>query len=331
MKTLDDVLKEMEEIENDREDIDLSLNTLNMRDDGIIQSRTYGEFNPSEVTIKKLCNLYKLNHSHMKTLVNEGRYDLVSSQFNHFLSGDDRMMKMRTVQGNRIKGFVGMNYKKFDDYDLFNLVNDYLVDNELDYDVKILNKDDEHTRIRLMLNDVDSNMGMAHENGIDYDIVQGGIEITNSEIGSNGIGLNSLVYRQVCSNGMMGLIGDEDNKEIFHKRGNDFSPFARRNSLNSGIEKAVDQSNNSIKLFERTKNIEVKNPKEEFNRISSRYKLGQHHVSSLMDMYSQEPQENYYGIINAISRHADRNFKTDYKNRAKFEFMASDILNKVAN
>lgn len=326
---LDDVLKKMEDVECSREDINLTLNTLNMRDDGLLTSRTYGEFKPSDTAIKKLCNIYNLNHKHMKTLISEDRVDLVADQLNHFLKNDNRMMKMRTIEGDRIKGFVNTNYRKFDDYDLFHLINDYLVDNELDYNLHILEQNDEHTRIRVTINDIHDSMGAAHEGGVNRDIVQGGIEVTNSEIGSTGIGLNSLVYRQVCSNGMLGFIGDEENKEIFYKRGRDFNPFARRSRLNNGINNALNQSSNSIKLFEKTKHIEIKDPKKEFHKLASRYKLGKSQIDHLLDMYTHEPQGNYFGIINAISRHADRNFKNDYNNRAKFETMANELLSEI--
>ncbi len=132
MKSLEEVLQEMKEIEKDRQDIDLSMSTLNMMEDGKLRSRTYGEFQPSRACLKKLCSMYGLSMSHIDTLRDNGRHDLISDQFNHFLSNDENMMKLRTVEGDRIKGIVNKNYKKFDNYDLFNFVDDYLKSQGLD-------------------------------------------------------------------------------------------------------------------------------------------------------------------------------------------------------
>lgn len=329
MASLEDVLLELKQIEKDRQDIDLSMQTLKMQDDGKLYSRTYGELNPSEATIKKMCQMYRLSPSHTQTLIDEGRVDLVASQFNHFLENDNNMMKLRTVNGDRIKGIVPRNYKKFDDYDLFALVYDYLIENNFDYDMNIIHKDDEYTRIRFMLPRTNINMGMADEGGNDRDIVQGGLEISNSEIGMKSMGLNSLVYRQICTNGMMGLIGDNDNKEIFHKRGRDFQPAARRNKLEMGMDKAIDQSNKNIILFKKTKDIKVDEPYTELRRIGSRYNLGQNHIEGMRDSFEHEKQNNYFGVLNSVTRWGRE--QPDYKTRSRFEFIANETLQRVTS
>ncbi len=106
------------------------------------------------------------------------------------------------------------------------------------------------------------------------------------------MGINSLVYRQICTNGMMGIGSDEDNAEIFHKRSRDFRPAARRNRLNQGLNNAVDQSNNSIRTFKLTKDIKVEDPKREIKRIGSRNNLGQNHIESVQDCFDKERQNS---------------------------------------
>lgn len=331
MKSLDEVLQELKEIEKTRKDLNVPLNSLVMLDDGRLKSYTYGEFEPSDVTVKKLCNRYKLSSNHLDILSKANREDLVAETFNHFLQGDRNTMMLRVVGDNRIKGIVPKDYKKFDDYDVFTQVNDYLINTGFDYNLDILNHDDEYTRIRVMLKDIESNMGMSDEGGLDRDIVQGGFEITNSEIGSK-MGINSLVYRQVCTNGMMALISDDENKEIFYKRGKDFNPFSRVAALNSGLNNAVEQSDKSIITFKKTKDIEVDNPIVEFEKIGKRYSLGKNHVENMVDMWEHERQYNYFGVVNGITRYASREFSNkDYGNRSKFEFIASDVLEKVTS
>ena len=329
MKTLEEVLQELKQIEKSRQDIVLPMKSLRVHEDLRINSDTYGQFDVSEPSVKKLCNRYGLSHSHIDTLIKNERRDLVAETFNHFLKHDDKPMKIRTVGGDRIKGIVEKDYQPFDDYDVFTQVNEFVGKYGLDYRVEIVNKDDEFTRVRLMINDISRNMGMAHEGGIDRDIVQGGFEITNSEIGSK-MGINSLVYRQVCSNGMMGLITDEENKEIFYKRGKDFNPFSRVPAMNRGVMNAIDKSDSNIKLFRKTRDISIESPEDEFIRIGRRYNLGKIHVEGMQESYKIEPQNNLYSIINSVTRYST-GFKKDYSTRSKFEFVANDMLEKVGS
>lgn len=327
MKTLEEVLKELKEIEKSRQDIILPMNSLIIQEDGKIKSSTYGEFTPSKPTMRKLCARYKLSQPHMDILAKSGREDLVTETFNHFLKNDRKFMMLRVVGDKRIKGIVDNAYRPFDDFDVFTQVSEYLDVNDLDYDFDILNHDDEYTRFRFRINGFDTNAGMAEENGIDHDILQGGFEITNSEIGSK-MGINSLVYRQVCTNGMMGVGSDEENKEIFYKRGHDFNPYSRKNLLQNGLTNAITTSDQSAQLFKKTKDILVTEPVEEFRKIGKRFNLGKTHVDGFTEEWRNEPQTNYFGVINGITRYA-RNFGKDYFNRSKFELIANDVLEKV--
>lgn len=329
-KKFEELLKELREVEKSRKDLVLPLDSLIMRDDGTINSRTYGELDPSEATTNKLCSMYQLSNKHMEVLANEGRFDLIAETFNHFLIEDKRKMKLRIVDDNRIKGIVGKNYRPFDDYEMFGLVGDYLNKQGYDYSLEILNKEDEYTRIRFMISDIEKNMGMSHEKGLNNDIVQGGFEITNSEIGLKSMGVNSLLYRQVCTNGMMALVSEEDNKEIFYKRDKDFNSLYKKKKIDLGLSKAIERANNNIILFEKTKNIVVEEPKKEFFKIAKKYNLGVNHVEGIEQRFEKEPQRNMFGVVNALTRYGRDFNKNDYRNRSKFEFIANDVMQKVA-
>lgn len=326
---LESIINEMEDVEKRRNDLDIPLNALRMSDEGLIQSDTYGELTPSPASINRLCTKFKLSNPHINTLIDEGRQDLVADQFNHFLSKDKNKMKLRCVD-DRIKGIVNSNYKKFDDYDMFWQVYEQLKKTGMDYEIDVLNNDDEYTRIRFMFSDTQQDFGMTDEGGLDNDILKGGFELTNSEIGMKRTGLNSLVYRQICTNGMMGLMAEGQNESIFGNRGREFNPFSRRNLLSQGMDDAIQRSNNSINLFRKTKGILVPEPYDEIDKLSNKYKLSNDHREGVKESYNVEKQRNYFGVINGFSRFATDSFgKKDYKNRSRFEFIASDVLEKV--
>lgn len=328
-RDLQEAIAEMEDIEKRRNDLNLPLNSLRMLDDGMIINNTYGEMNPSDASINKLCNRFKLSNGHIKTLADEGRFDLISDQFNHFLAKDNDIMKLRLID-KRIKGIVGKNYQKFDDHALFWQICEYLKDNGMNYEYEFVNKDDEYTRVRFTFDETETSMGMSDEGGLDKDIVKGGFEITNSEIGMKSMGINSLVYRQVCTNGMMGLASEDDNTAIFHKRGNNFNPFSRKFMLQDGMNKAIERSNNSIELFHMTKDIILDEPKEEIVKIGKRYNLNKGDVDGIQECWRKERQMNYFGVINSITRRG-RDYGRDYRNRSRLEQVANNVLEKVTS
>ena len=118
--------------------------------------------------------------------------------------------------------------------------------------------------------------------------------------------------------------------KVFHKRGKGFNPFAQRTLLHNGLENSLEKSVNGIYLSKKTKDIAVKDPLHEIEKIGKRYSLGKSHVEGVQQAYEHEQQNNLYSVINGFSRYATDNLKNDYKNRLKFETIANDILEKVA-
>ena len=325
--TLDTILQDMALQETQRNDLDIPLNALIMRSDGKIKSSIYGEFIPSKTAINKLCSMYKLSPSHINTLMSAGRLDIVADTFNHFLLQDRKTMKLRLI-GDRIKGIVGKNYKPFDNYDLFSITNNYLKENKLESKIEVVSNDDEYTRIRFALPDTGLDMGATIKETTEIgDIVQGGFEITNSEIGMKSMGLNTLLYRLICSNGMMEMISNGDNEEIFYKRGDNFNPFSEANIINQTLTNIVDQSFENINNFKKTKEIIVKDPVYEIRKISNKYNLNTH-VDKIRENFQHEPQSNYYGIVNSITRTARD--VDDYRQKSKLEFVAHNVVKQVA-
>lgn len=324
---LSSLLEEFKSIDERREDLNLPLNALTMQDDGRLKSYTYGAFDLSKSANKRLCNMYGFSQSHFDVLAEQGHFDLIAEQFNRLMTKDATVKKFRCIDEN-IKGIVGKDYRKYDDYDVFTQTSEYLDENGFDYELDVLNNDDEYTRMRFMLKDTERNFGMAQEGGTDRDIVKAGFEITNSEIGEKGMGINSLIYRQVCTNGMMGLMAEESG-DVFHKRGKGFNPFAQRTLLDNGLENALEKSVNGIYTFKKTKEIIVDDPHDEIEKIGKRYKLGKTHVEGIQEALQHESRKDMYSVVNGITRYA-RDFKSDYKNRSRFETIANEVLESVA-
>ena len=322
------LIKEFEEVESKREDLNLPLNALTMQDNGRLKNYTYGEFDVSEVANKRLTSMYGFSKSHFDVLAEQGHFDLIAEQFNRMMLKDHRVMKFRCIE-DRIKGIVNKDYRKYDDHDVFSQVSDYMDNNGFDYDLEVLNLDDDFTRMRFMIKDTEKNFGMAYEGQLDNDIVKAGFEITNSELGEKGMGINSLIYRQICTNGMMQLLA-EDSEQVFNKRGRQFNPYAQQTLLHNGLENSIEKASNGIYTFRKTKDILVEDPIDEIEKIGSRYKLGRGNIEAIQGNFEHESQFNMYGILNSITRTGQSFGKRDYKNRSKFETIANDILEKVS-
>lgn len=152
------------------------------------------------------------------------------------------------------------------------------------------------------------------------DIVQSGILITNSEVGMGSMAVQPLVYRLVCTNGM--VVNDAATRRYHIGRGNqageDYSLYSDETlaaddralmlKIQDTVRAAVDQTR-----FEKVVAMmrEAKDAKITTNDIpqmielaSADYGLTKKEGSSILDHLIRGGEFNLYGLANAVTRAA---------------------------
>lgn len=172
------------------------------------------------------------------------------------------------------------------------------------------------------------------------DVVQSGILITNSEVGMGSVTIQPLVYRLVCSNGM--VVNDAKVRKYHVGRGNqaaeDFSLYsdatlraddiALQMKIQDTVRSVVDQAK-----FERVVNMmrEARNAKITTNNVpkfvevtSTNFGMTKQEGQGILDYLIRGGDLTLYGLANATTRYAQD--VPSYDRSTKLESLGYDIM-----
>ena len=136
--------------------------------------------------------------------------ELLAQNVNHWFRNAPAERMLRTLDGG-LRAFLSKSYRRIDNYQIAETVMPILADMEG------LNVEScEVTERRMYIKAVNTRMTTEVVPG---DVVQAGIAISNSEVGLGLVNVQPLVYRLVCSNGM--IVNDAAQKRRHVGRGNE--------------------------------------------------------------------------------------------------------------
>lgn len=162
----------------------------------------HGEFGIGEVAHEQLGNRLGIPRKYYDRMVTEAPY-LLSENVNHWFGAEKEKRMVRTLDG-RARAFLSSRYRPLDNFDLAETVLPLLMDKGMRIESAAL------TERRLYIKVVTDKMTAEIKKG---DIVQAGIVISNSEVGAGSVKIEPLVFRLVCSNG---LIANDYSLQKYH-------------------------------------------------------------------------------------------------------------------
>lgn len=137
---------------------------------------------------------------------------LLAHNVNSWFNLDPKRRMLRTMDGTA-RAFLSDRYHRIDNYEIAQAVLPIL--NEI-CDIQNAQNSFEVTDQRLYLKVVNPRLTTEVVPG---DVVQSGILITNSEVGMGSVTIQPLVYRLVCSNGM--VVNDAKTRKYHVGKGNE--------------------------------------------------------------------------------------------------------------
>ncbi|MFS0883343.1 DUF932 domain-containing protein [Metabacillus niabensis] len=318
-----EILRQLEEEEKHRTDLNLSLNSIRMSDEGKLETKEGRLLTLGEHAFSTFCTELRLPANYMRRLIVE-KPDFVAQQVNYFLQKfDDNSRRKFRLLNDKVQGIVSERYVPYDDLQLFGTVND-MIDRFPEGVITGFYRDDKRTQMRIRFPEISKNMGYAEEDGNTDELV-GGITIQNSQVGYSRIMCVPLVWRKVCSNGMMGW-GESDNG--LRQRHIHFEPTSIRQQIEDGVLVAVDTTKELMNKMELAREIKIEKPFDELKKYSKQLNLNKKQTGKLEEAFYHEPQNNLYGVINAFTR-----FARDLKNnevQTDIEMFAGKLLRQVA-
>lgn len=175
---------------------------------------------------------------------------------------------------------------------------------------------DKYLNLRLIFPDLSANVGTS----INRDDVMVGIHITNSEVGSSALRIDSCLFRLVCSNGMIARVGGDS---LMNQRHVHLTRGEMENRVADAISESLKVGDGLIEDFARTKEVAVNNPMKVLEELAKKQKYSEAFTDSLKNSFNSDPHDSAFGIVNAFT-HASK--ELPFERRVEVETFAGKVM-----
>lgn len=148
-------------------------------------------------SLNHLCNRLEIGTRYISKCLTVSQ-ELVTHNLNFWINKNkNKKLMLRTIEGhdiNRVRAIMSDRYKRIDSDVVANSCLSKLMD--MNAELKYSYYDGDNMNITAVLPKLEGEV-------VEGDFVQGGITITNSEIGNGSLIVKPFIYRLVCTNGMV--------------------------------------------------------------------------------------------------------------------------------
>lgn len=235
---------------------------------------------------------------------------LLAINVNHWLAGQPTVRRMVRTMDGTARAFLSDRYRRIDNYEVAQTV------------LPIISAMDgasvvscELTDSRMYLKVVNPRIQAEVNKG---DVVQAGILITNSEVGQGSVTVSPLIYRLVCTNGM---IAEDGRLRKYHvgranEAGEDFTIFRDETveaddraflmKIEDTVRAAVDQARFEQivgRMREATQTrMEAQAAPKVIELAATEYKISQDESRGVLGHLIEGGDLSLYGLGNAVTR-----------------------------
>ena len=178
--------------------------------------------------------------------------------------------------------------------------------------------DEESFHLRLF----DPSLSMEVRNG---DLLMAGLHISNSEVGRRSVTIDAIVYRQVCSNGLIRLI---KGKSLLQQRHIAVAPAHFVTLLQRAMQQGLSASQEYLEQMASSAKQPINDVESEMKKLASDWHLSQAFVEQVESCLLNEErayQDRLFGLVNSLTRAAQ---SLDAEQRYDMEVLAGKFLER---
>lgn len=255
---------------------------------------------------------------------------LLDENVNSWFGKDKRNHMIRTLDGS-VRAALSEKYRPLDSYDLLEAVLPEL----MSQDVRV--ESCEVTPARLYLKVVTEKVQFEIKKG---DIVQAGMVISNSEVGLGMLKIEPLLYRLVCTNGMIAndaamrkyhvgrVTGDIDSAVEYYRDEtrmlNDKAFWMKVRDIVAGSFKQIEFDKLAGRMVSATKHIITAEPIKTVEVTQKRFGLSESEKNGILQQLLMSNDLSRFGLVNAITRHSQD--VEDYDRATELERLGGTVL-----
>lgn len=332
-RTLEQLAKELSRQRETRKDFVAPTSALHFKTDTStkLEIDGQGSFAVSDWTHSQVAEKLDIPIKYYKKLQVESP-EALDYNVNLWLAKNPKKQMIRTLDGEA-RAFLSDRYRPFDNYELAESVLDSL------YGANCEVISCEVTDKNFYLKAVSPKV--THEIAKD-DVVQAGIVISNSEIGAASLKVEPLIYRLVCTNGMISVDSSFRRSHLGAALGNnvgqgaiEFFSDATRKITDAAVFAQIKDivaatltDEGFLKITEKFRKSKEqllqKDPFEVVEVVQKKYALSDTHGRGILTHLIEGREMNKFGLVNAVTRYSQD--ITDYDTATDFERLGGQIL-----
>lgn len=331
-RTLQELAMEIERQNNAKADYVVQTRALTFEGNKLVIPEV-GELTIRENAHGQIANRLKIPKAYYDRMRQEAP-ELLSQNVNHWFQRADERRMVRTLDGDA-RAFLSDRYRVLDNFEMMSAVLPVLQENRVD--IVSTQVTEQHMYIKVLFPDVQTEVkGSPQKN----DVVQAGIVISNSEVGSGSLRVEPLIYRLVCTNGM---IANTSMKKYHVGRGQGTSFEDVQELLRDETRMLTDKAfwmqvqdvvrssiNRDIflaqveRLSEATEKKLEGDPVKAVELVRKQFGFTQEQGSDIMRHLIEGGDLSQWGVANAVTRTA--NDQEDYEAATHLERMGGRII-----
>lgn len=242
--------------------------------------------------------------------------ELLVRNVTHWFQEDPARRMVRTMDG-KARAFLSDRYRRIDNDQIFQAAGQALVESGAPVEVVSTEVTDRKLYIQAKFPMLERNVQVG-------DPVQGGLIITNSEIGAGALEIRPMIYRLICTNGMVrGTDADSGRLRRHHlgpriEAGEDYSIYSE-DTLRADDKALMLKIRDSIlslsdpelfiKLVEQMKaaagGIPVANPIKAVEELGKVFSFREAEVTRITENLIADRDYSRYGMLNAVTKLAN--------------------------
>ncbi len=306
---------EIERVEATKNDFLVSSRDIAMIDDMMlgINGTAYDINDYTHGQIASKLNIPKAYYDNMSAIP-----ELRTHNVNEWLKHSEKSKYFVRTLDNTARAFLSNSYRPIDNYDV---MSSFLpVMQEIVHDVKSC----AITERKMYMQVVFPKMEMEIVKG---DVVQQGFILTNSEVGAGAIDLKHLIWRLLCSNGMIGM-STLRKYHIGTRLNGEESDIWKDDTLRAELESFKLKFRDILKEMMNQKHFieqcnflklavddKITNVKDTIQNVTRRFGLSEKHNDMIINNMAKEGNMNRYGLANGLTAlaHSMENIDAQYE------------------
>lgn len=294
------------------------------------------ELIPSPIAFQQICEKMGIPRTYVKRCQENSRDNLLITNINDWLN-DPANFLIRT-RNNTLRAFLSDRFRLIDNYDiamLFLKVRQQLKERGIDIEITDIRLSETNMYIKSMSPQLLSEIIPDKEKPEKNDIVNGGIVISNSDIGKGRFSVKNYIEILRCANGM---IGEHEFSRIHIGKKLDegeirWSEHTQDLQSETFWSQAQDMMTNAFtqEIFQRwvdkingEASLTIDKPIEAIDNVVKEYHLNESDRDNLLSEFSKQGY-NKWSLANAVNQVAQ--YKDNYDDQIEMEKISTAIMN----